>query len=67
MSAVSLYYYFGVVVSMYLKEPTDTAPAPLPARSIRFAVAFCALVTLAMGIYPGPFIDFAKTALLPLP
>lgn len=67
MSAVSLYYYFGVVVSMYLKEPTDTAPAPLPSRSIRFAVAFCALVTLAMGIYPGPFIDFAKTALLPLP
>ncbi|HEX5760660.1 MAG TPA: NADH-quinone oxidoreductase subunit N [Thermoanaerobaculia bacterium] len=66
-SAISLYYYFGVVVSMYLKEPTDTAPAPLPARSIRFAVALCALVTLAMGVYPGPFIDFAKTALLPLP
>jgi NADH-quinone oxidoreductase subunit N len=66
-SAISLYYYFRVVVYMYLREPTDAAPVPLPSRAIVGAVAFCALATLVMGVYPAPFIALAKVALLPLP
>ena len=67
MSAVSLYYYFRIVLYMYLRDSTAATPVPLPSRVLVGTVAFCALVTLALGIYPGPFIDFAKTALLPLP
>ncbi len=66
-SAISLYYYFRVVVYMYLRDSTDAAPAPLPSRAIVGAIALCALATLVMGVYPGPFIELAKTALLPLP
>jgi hypothetical protein len=29
------------------------------------AIALCAAGTLAMGILPGPFVQFARTCLLP--
>jgi NADH-quinone oxidoreductase subunit N len=67
MSAVSLYYYFRIVVYMYQRDRADATPAPLAAPALVGAVAFCALATLVLGIYPGPFIAFAKHALLPLP
>jgi hypothetical protein len=28
------------------------------------AIAFCALATLLLGLWPGPFIDWAKAATL---
>jgi NADH-quinone oxidoreductase subunit N len=66
-SAISLYYYFRLVVFMYLKDSDQATPAPLHAPALVGAVAFCALATLLLGIMPGPFIDFAKNSLLPLP
>lgn len=66
-SAISLYYYFRIVVFMYLRDPTVEAPAPLPSRLITGTIALCALATLVMGLLPGPFIELAKLALLPLP
>jgi NADH-quinone oxidoreductase subunit N len=66
-SAVSLYYYFRIVLYMYLRDSDQTTPVPLRAPAIVGAIAFCALATLALGIAPGPFIDFAKNSLLPLP
>ena len=66
-SALSLYYYFRIVVFMYLKDSDQTTPTPLRAPALVGAVAFCALATLVLGIVPGPFIEFAKHSLLPLP
>ncbi|MFP5284688.1 MAG: NADH-quinone oxidoreductase subunit N, partial [Thermoanaerobaculia bacterium] len=66
-SAISLYYYFRLVVFMYLKDSDQTTPAPLRAPALVGAVAFCALATLLLGIVPGPFIELAKHSLLPLP
>lgn len=66
-SAISLYYYFRVVVYMYLRESDAATPVPLKSRALVGAVAFCALATLVTGIVPGPFIDFAKASLLGLP
>jgi NADH-quinone oxidoreductase subunit N len=66
-SAISLYYYFRVVVYMYLRESDATTPVPLKSPALVGAVAFCALATLVTGIVPGPFIDFAKASLLELP
>ena len=66
-SAISLYYYFRIVVYMYQRDSEATTPVPLAAPALVGAVAFCALATLILGIYPGPFIAFAKQALLPLP
>ncbi len=66
-SAISLYYYFRIVLYMYLKDSDQTTPIPLQAPALVGAIAFCALATLALGIYPGPFIELAKHSLLPLP
>ena len=66
-SAISLYYYFRIVLYMYLKDSDQTTPVPLQAPALVGAIAFCALATLALGLYPGPFIELAKHSLLPLP
>lgn len=66
-SAISLYYYFRIVVYMYLRDSTAMAPAPLRAPALVGAIAFCAIATLVLGLYPEPFIQMAKASLLPLP
>jgi len=66
-SAISLFYYFRIVVYMYLKEPTQATPVPLRAPALVAAIAFCAVATLVLGLYPEPFIQMAKASLLPLP
>jgi NADH-quinone oxidoreductase subunit N len=65
-SAISLYYYFRIVVYMYLKESTQDTPVPLRAPALVGAIAFCAIATLVLGLYPEPFIQIAKAGLLPL-
>jgi NADH-quinone oxidoreductase subunit N len=59
-SAISLYYYFRLVVYMYLRDSSQTTPAPLQARALVAVIAFCALATLVLGLLPGPFIHFAQ-------
>jgi NADH-quinone oxidoreductase subunit N len=59
-SAISLYYYFRIVVNMYLRDSAQATPAPLQARALVAVIAFCALATLVLGIMPGPFISFAE-------
>ena len=67
MSAVSLYYYFRIVVFMYQKDETESTPQPLREPALQLAIVVCFIVTLALGVFPEPFIEFAKVALLPLP
>ncbi len=66
-SAISLYYYMGIVVQMYLRESEETTPAPLRAPALVGTIAVCAAVTVLLGILPGPFVEIAKSSLLPLP
>jgi NADH-quinone oxidoreductase subunit N len=64
MSAVSLYYYFRIVVQMYFKDGADAEPASLLRdRWTEAMIAVCALVTLAVGVYPGPVVAWAKGGL----
>ena len=64
MSAVSLFYYFRIVVQMYLKEPEGVEPVvPLRDRWVEAAVAVCVVVTLLIGVYPAPVIAWAKSGL----
>jgi NADH-quinone oxidoreductase subunit N len=67
MSAVSLYYYFRIVMFMYQRVETASTPAPLREPALVGAIVLCFIATLVLGIYPGPFIEFAKSAVLPLP
>ncbi len=58
---ISMYYYLIVVKKMYINEPLDSSPIPttLP---IKIAVGTGIVGTLLLGIYPGPFIDWAVNA-----
>jgi NADH-quinone oxidoreductase subunit N len=59
-SAISLYYYFRLVVYMYLRDSSQATPVPLQARTLVAVIAFCALATLVLGLLPGPFIKFSR-------
>ena len=66
MSAVSLYYYFRIVVQMYLKDGESEAEAPAQMLSDRwtgFAIAVCAVMTMAIGVWPAPIVGWAKSGL----
>jgi NADH-quinone oxidoreductase subunit N len=66
MSAVSLYYYFRIVVQMYLKDgeaETDSPAEMLADRWTGAAIAVCAVLTLAIGVWPAPVVAWAKTGL----
>jgi NADH-quinone oxidoreductase subunit N len=58
----AVYYYFRIVAAMWVRDSTD---AFIPRVSLGQAVALAAMVivTLAAGIYPNPFIEFAQYSL----
>ncbi|MGE5125215.1 MAG: NADH-quinone oxidoreductase subunit N [Betaproteobacteria bacterium] len=62
MSVVSAYYYLGVVVVMYMRDPVgeDTWAAVSPASG--FALAFSAGVALVLGVWPAPLLALARIA-----
>jgi len=65
MSAVSLYYYFRIVVQMYLRdgEEEDAAPAELLRdRWTEAMIVVCIVVTLVIGVWPAPVVGWAKSA-----
>ena len=67
MSAVSLYYYFRIVLQMYLRDGEGAEPAPLVAAPWTERVIYaCAVVVLAIGVYPGPFANAARAAMTAL-
>ena len=65
MSAVSLYYYFRIVVQMYMRSGVeeDAAPAELLRdRWTETMIGVCVVMTLAVGVFPAPVVAWAKTA-----
>jgi NADH-quinone oxidoreductase subunit N len=64
MSAVSLYYYFRIVVQMYLRDDPQEEPTALARdRWLEAMLAVCAVVTLAIGIWPAPVVAWAQSGL----
>jgi len=61
--AVAIYYYFKVVRSMFTGEETETAPMAT-SFGLRVALGVCGAMTLAIGLYPEPFLKLAQTSLL---
>jgi NADH-quinone oxidoreductase subunit N len=60
--AVAIYYYFRLVRSMFLADMTEKAPLASSA-GLRLALGVAGLLTLAIGIYPEPFLRLAETSL----
>ena len=42
-------------------------PQPLREPALVGAIVLCCIATLVLGIYPAPFIEFAKSAMLAIP
>jgi len=61
--AVALYYYFRIVAVMFMREPVDQL-LPSISPGIRVALGVTAVMTLLIGLYPDPFIQFAGGTVL---
>ena len=55
MSAVSMFYYFRIVVAMYLREGKEADVAA--SGALKFVAAVCLIVTIVLGLVPSPLID----------
>jgi NADH-quinone oxidoreductase subunit N len=62
-AAVAIYYYFRIVRAMFVSELKETAPLAT-SFGLRVALAVTGLLTLGIGIYPEPFLNFAQISLL---
>jgi NADH-quinone oxidoreductase subunit N len=64
-SAISVYYYFRVASVMYMREPEgERVVSPSPA--LHAALAVMVVATVLLGLWPGPFIDGARSAVAAL-
>ena len=61
--AVAIYYYFRLVRSMFVGELTEKAPVS-SSVGLRLALAVSGIMTLAIGIYPEPFLQLAQRSLM---
>ncbi|HLK66483.1 MAG TPA: NADH-quinone oxidoreductase subunit N [Bryobacteraceae bacterium] len=60
--AVAIYYYFKIVRSMFIREETERAPLS-SSFGLRVALIATGFLTLAIGVYPEPFLVFAKNSI----
>jgi NADH:ubiquinone oxidoreductase subunit 2 (subunit N) len=57
-SVISAWYYLNVVRTMFAKESPDESPIVL-SPAVRFGLIATLVMTLLVGFYPQPFIDWA--------
>jgi len=61
LAVVALFYYLQVVRAMYMNEPKqDSRLRVKPALAI--SIALCLAAVIGMGVFPGLFVDAARTA-----
>jgi len=65
MSAVSMFYYFRIVVEMYMRDEADEAHGAelLRDRWTEAMIAVCVVVTLLIGVWPTPVVGWAQSGL----
>jgi len=61
--AVAIYYYFRIVRAVFVRDLTEKAPLST-SFGLRVALGVSGILTLAIGIYPEPFLRLAQTSLL---
>jgi NADH-quinone oxidoreductase subunit N len=65
LSAVSAYYYLRVVMVMYMKEPAGPIELAWSPSAVTALVVMLVL-TVAIGLYPAPLVDYSHDAILRL-
>ena len=59
-SLVSVYFYLGVVVSMYMRQPADQEPVGTFPALARTALLLTSLATLYIGLAPSRVLEYAR-------
>lgn len=62
-AGVAVYYYFKIVRSMFVREAVEKTPLAT-SLGLRLALGASGLLTLAIGVYPEPFLRLAQTSLM---
>src|SRR5581483_10471420 len=60
-TAVSLYYYFNFVKAMFVSDASEKAP-PALSYGLKIALGVSVALTLIIGVYPTPFVNWASSA-----
>jgi NADH-quinone oxidoreductase subunit N len=61
-SAVAAFFYVRVIVLMFFKDPVeDGASVVIPSALTTTTIAISAVVTLVLGVFPAPVINFIAT------
>ncbi|OBF60107.1 NADH-quinone oxidoreductase subunit N [Mycobacterium sp. 852002-53434_SCH5985345] len=62
-SGIAAYFYVRVIVSMFFTEATDDTPHVVaPGILSKAAIAVCAVITVALGVFPQPVLNLADQA-----
>jgi NADH-quinone oxidoreductase subunit N len=63
-SAIAAFFYIRVIVLMFFKDPVeDGTSVVIPSALTTIAITVAALITLILGVFPAPLVDFiASTA-----
>jgi NADH-quinone oxidoreductase subunit N len=59
-AVIAAFFYLRIVVRMWFERPTDGAPVPVPLAAT-LAIGVTVLLSLVLGVLPGPVIDAADT------
>ncbi|HEY2381353.1 MAG TPA: NADH-quinone oxidoreductase subunit N [Terriglobia bacterium] len=62
-AAISVYFYFRIVVSMFMRDATEKTGLTL-APGLNMALGVAIIFTMLIGIYPDPFIALARHAVI---
>ncbi len=65
-TAISLYFYAKVIFYMFIKEAEEGLEVRRAGVPSAVVLAIAAFATMALGLYPQPFIDMAVAAIKPL-
>ncbi|MCW2277959.1 NADH-quinone oxidoreductase subunit N [Heliophilum fasciatum] len=61
MSMISVYYYLNVALYMWRDDPKDDRPVPVPGPA-KLVIVLSLVVTVVLGVYPGPLGELATMA-----
>ena len=58
-SAIAAFFYIRVIVLMFFTDPVqDGTSVEIPSSLTRIAIIFSIVLTMALGVYPAPLLDF---------
>ncbi len=59
-SAIASFVYIRVIVLMYFSEPTGNTVVMTPSALSGVAITVCAVMTVALGVFPAPLLNMAN-------